>query len=106
MLRRLVYSVSLIVMTGITGCALPTRFPLVGALYTSTQQGLAATAQLSVKRGEACASHILGVVATGDASIEAARKAGGIRSISTVDEAVTAYVFGLYSQVCTVVHGK
>lgn len=104
MLRRLAASVFTLVL--VSGCALPTRFPLVGVLYTGVQQGVTATAQLSVKRGEACAMHILGLIATGDASIDAARKNGGIRSISTVDEQVSSFLLGLYSQVCTVVHGK
>lgn len=103
MLRRFV---SILVLALVTGCALPTRFPLVGALYTGVQQGVTATAQLSMKRGQACASHILGIVATGDASIEAARKNGGIRSIASVDEEVSSFLFGVYASVCTIVHGK
>lgn len=103
MIRRLAFFVFL---ASLTGCALPPRFPIIGVLYTGVQQGVSATAQLSVKRGESCAMHILGLIATGDASIDGARKNGGIRSISTVDEQVTSFLFGLYSQVCTVVHGK
>ncbi len=84
---------------------MPARFPMMGVLYTGVSQGVGATAQLSMKRGEACASSILGLIATGDSSIETARKNGGIRSIASVDEQVTGFL-GIYTSVCTVVHGK
>jgi hypothetical protein len=103
MFRRFACVFALVLITGATGCA---RFPIGGGLYTGVSQPVSATAQLSMKRGEACSMSVLGLIATGDASIEAARKAGGIRSISTVDEQVTVILMGLYASACTVVHGK
>ncbi len=87
-----------------TGCAM-TKAPLTGMFYTGLQSGLAATPQAGPKWGEACASSILGLIATGDASIEAARRNGGITSISTVDEKVSS-ILGIYATYCTVVRGK
>lgn len=86
------------------GCA-TARGPLMGALYTSTQSGLTATPQAGPKWGEACANSILGLVATGDASIEAARRNGGITSIASVDEKSSS-LLGIYATYCTVVRGK
>ena len=96
---------SMIVVSSLGACAMVQRAPLTGFWYTSTQSGVAATAQMSTKTGEACASSILGIIATGDASIDAARKAGGINSISEVDEKASD-ILGLYASYCTIVHGK
>lgn len=57
------------------------------------------------KTGEACSTGYLGVVAMGDASLAAAKKAGGITDVHTVDFRVFN-ILGVYVQGCTVVHGK
>jgi hypothetical protein len=56
------------------------------------------------KTGEACASSILGLVTTGDASIRAAADAGGIRDISVVDASIMQ-VLGIYAKHCIIVSG-
>lgn len=91
-------------MVILTGCAL-VRSPVAGALYTGVTSGSAVSAQAGPKTGEACASSILGIIATGDASIDTARRNGGITSISIVDEKVMS-ILGIYASYCTVVHGK
>ena len=58
----------------------------------------------SRKTGKACAQSFLGLVSIGDASIEAAKKNGGIRSVSTVDsENLSVLVYG---KSCTIVKGN
>jgi hypothetical protein len=57
------------------------------------------------KMGEACSTGFVGVVALGDASIAAAKKAGGITDVHSVDLR-TFNILGFYTQGCTVVHGK
>lgn len=90
---------------GLGGCAFATRAPLTGFLYTGTKTGETATSNAAGSAtGEACAISILGFVAIGDASIEAAAKQGGIDSISSVDSTQTG-IIGVYAQHCTVVHG-
>ena len=86
-------------------CSCAGRSPVFGALYTGVQSGLAVSAQAGPKTGEACAMSILGIIAVGDASIDTARRNGGITSISIVDEKHTQ-ILGLYASYCTVVHGK
>ncbi len=81
------------------------RAPVQGWLYTGVSAGLSVSAQAGPKTGKACASSILGIIATGDASIDTARRNGGITSISIVDEEMTN-ILGLYATHCTVVHGK
>lgn len=103
MFRRIILLGAIAIL--FTGCY-PNRMGLVGILYSGYTEGLSATAQMSVKKGEACAMSILGIVAIGDASIDTARKNGGIRSISSVDEDFSMFLGGLYSSKCTVVRGK
>src|SRR6478736_5320921 len=54
------------------GCA-TVRGPALGFVYTDTKSSIAPTSNQSGNRvGEACATSYFGLVATGDASIEAA----------------------------------
>ncbi|MFP5430244.1 MAG: TRL-like family protein [Gammaproteobacteria bacterium] len=57
------------------------------------------------KRGEACASNILGLVATGDSSIDTAKKTAGITRVASVDHSSTR-VLGYYARFCTIVKGE
>jgi hypothetical protein len=58
----------------------------------------------SPKTGTACAQNVLSVYASGDASIEAAKKNGNISKISYVDYTLENYV--VFGKFCTVVHGE
>lgn len=73
------------------------------------QTGAAGTQQQSppanMKTGTAMASSILGIVATGDASIEAAAKDGGITRIHHVDHH-SKNILGLYAEFTTIVYGE
>jgi hypothetical protein len=90
----------------LTGCA-TSRSGLVGVLYTNGQTGLTATSNTSGNRvGEACMSSILGLIATGDASIETARRNGGITQITSVDESHTQFLGFIYGKYCVIVRGK
>lgn len=97
----------LFALMSLTACASYNfRNPVMGSLYADSQFGDAATSNpAGTKMGEACSMSILGAVAMGDASIEAARKNGGITSITSVDGKFTNYV-GVYAQYCTIVRGK
>lgn len=57
------------------------------------------------KRGEACATNILGIIAMGDASIIAARANGGITKVATVDSTYFN-VLALFGKYCTIVTGE
>lgn len=89
----------------LTGCA-SARAPLTGFWFTDVQSGENATGyQSGSKMGEACATSILGLIATGDASIEAARKAGGITYVISVDNNDYS-VLGVFAKHCTIARGK
>jgi hypothetical protein len=88
----------------LTGC-MAVHSPAIGILYTDVKGPLDAEGALGAKSGTACAQSILGLVASGDASIEAAAHAGGINNVTTVDHHTTN-ILGLMGEFCTIVHGS
>lgn len=60
---------------------------------------------VGMKQGEACASGILGIVATGDASVATAAKAAGITKVASVDGHNTN-ILGIYTKYCVIVTGE
>lgn len=86
---------------GLAGCASPLP---VGGIYTAVTMPVAAgEGGTGTKVGTSQCNTILGLVATGDCSIETARQNGGIRTIRYVDwEAKSILGIGTYT---TKVHG-
>jgi hypothetical protein len=78
----------------LAGCV---KSPLVGGIYTDVKDGLAVTGNAgSSKVGTAEAKGYVGVVALGDASIQAAAREAGITRIHHVDYQAKSYV-GVYT---------
>ena len=89
----------------LSGCA-TVATPTAGLLYTGVKGPVNFGEGTDVdKQGKACATNILGLIAIGDASIEAAKKDAGISKVTTVDHDSTT-VLGLFGQFCTVAYGK
>lgn len=99
--RILITSISLLTLVSCANVAGPVPASL--SVYTSPVD--VGVSLATTKRGEACLSNILGLVATGDASIDAAKKAGNITRIASI-ESNQARVFGYYARFCTVVIGE
>lgn len=59
----------------------------------------------ATKSGKSCVTNILGIVATGDSSIEAAKKDGGIKSVSYVDRTYDGFLY-FFQKGCTIVRGN
>ena len=78
---------------------------MTGFIYSGYKSPGQVGAAADGKTGEACISSILGIIGTGDASIEAAKKAGGITQIAHIDHEQFG-VLGVYATSCTVVHGS
>jgi hypothetical protein len=76
-----------------------------GSLYQGYRMGGAVGQGNGTKTGEACAMQILGLVGLGDASISAAKAAGGISQVAHVDHDITN-ILGIYGKSCTVVVGQ
>lgn len=89
-----------------TGCATTTRAPVTGLIFNGTKAGeLVTEASDASKSGRSCAHSVLGAVAWGDASLDSAKKAGGISTVSAVD-GENFSVLGAYARYCLVVTGR
>ena len=107
MKKVVVYLVfALFSVTLFSGCMI-VQSPVAGGIYTEVKAPLSvgANAGGSAKVGTAMAKTILGWVATGDASIEAAMKNGGIRKIHHVDYHAKSILF-FYGEFTTTVYGE
>jgi hypothetical protein len=57
------------------------------------------------KKGTACGTEILGMVAQGDNSITTAMANGGITKLHFVEYSYKSYVFNVYAEFCTIASG-
>jgi hypothetical protein len=96
--------VLLFLVSMICSCAY-VHSPALGIVYTDVKAPLAIDGGSGTVEGQACASSILGLIATGDASIEAAKSNAGISEVSFVDYHSTN-ILGIYAKYCTIVKGK
>jgi hypothetical protein len=93
-----------LVLFALSGCA-TVATPAIGWIYTDVKYGdTATTAPAATKTGTACAQSFFSVIALGDASIAAAKAAGGITTVSSVDH--TARHIVVWGEWCTVVKGN
>jgi hypothetical protein len=106
MFRLFVLSAAVAVgIAGLSGCMIVAT-PAIGTIFTDVKYGdTATTATAASKEGKACAQSILGWVAQGDASVDAAKKAGGITEVSSVDHTANN-ILGIVGTWCTVVRGR
>lgn len=108
-MRKLSVLASLTLITAaylsLTGCQF-VESPMYGGIYNETKYGNIATIHPSAtKEGKACGQTILGLVAQGDASIAAAKAAGGITTVASVDHSAKNIV-GIIGEWCTIVKGS
>lgn len=90
----------------LSGCA-QVRAPVFGGLYSDTSAPVTATSSQvdATKRGTASAESYLGIIATGDASIQAAAESANISEIHHVDYE-SENILGLYAKYTVVVYGE
>lgn len=91
----------------LSGCGYWPRAGNNGLLYTNVTMPVAVLDQEApvVRTGEACSTGILGLYASGNSSVNAAKSKAGITKISTVEEHYTHVLLGAYSKYCTIVSG-
>ena len=91
----------------LTGCAMSNLSPVTGFIYSDVSGPFAATASTSgfSKVGQSECMSVLGMVALGDASIDAAAKAAGITKIHHVDSH-TMCILGVYCKATVTVYGE
>ena len=88
----------------LSGCATGLS-PVGTGLITDVHGPIAATSATGSKTGKACASTIIGLVNKGDASIVAAKKAGGINTVATVDYHTKGF-YPFFGTTCVIVTGN
>ncbi len=89
----------------VSSCGAYVASPLTGFIYSDVKAPLTATSNpVASKVGTAEATSILGIVATGDASIEAAAKKAGITRISHIDYEANS-VLGVFAKFTVYVYG-
>ena len=79
--------------------------PVIGAAYTDITVPVTATTASGSKVGTATSTTYLALWAEGDASIEAAKKNGGITNVSSVDTKIKS-ILGVYTTYTTTVRGN
>jgi hypothetical protein len=90
----------------LAGCGAMVHSPVTGGLYTEVKGPITATANPTYSKvGTAFCTSILGIIATGDASIETAAKNGGITKIHHVDYE-SKNILGLYAKYTVIVYGE
>lgn len=89
----------------LSSCA-TVQSPLTGTIYTDVKSPVAVTSNSnSTKAGSSEATSILGLFATGDASIENASKMGNISKIHHVDQHSTSFL-GIFAKYKITVYGE
>jgi hypothetical protein len=102
--KSVLLGVALAAVLVLASCAIVVS-PAMGTIYTEVKAPLTATQHPTYSRiGKAECTSILGLIAQGDASIEAAAKAGGITKIHHVDYEAKN-ILGIYGKFTTVVYG-
>ena len=91
----------------LTGCAAYSTSPVTGVLFTDVKAPVTATASedAALKSGSAAVTSVLGLIATGDASIETAAKNGRITKIHHVDYSSKSWL-GIYAVYTVTVYGE
>lgn len=105
-MKKLLASVLILGGFVISGCYAGAGSPIPGLLYTeikAPKEGLADAAD--TKEGVAICKSILGLVALGDCSIEAAKKAGGISKVQYADVEVKN-ILGIYAEYAVIARGQ
>jgi hypothetical protein len=85
-----------------------TVFLCVGCVYTNVQRPLGTDfnkTELGTRSGQSNSYSVLWLVAWGDSGTKAAADNGGIKIIRYADTKVFSVLFGLYSNVSTIVYG-
>ncbi|MGH7232414.1 MAG: TRL-like family protein [Nitrospiraceae bacterium] len=104
-MKKLFLAVISVGCFSLAGCQIVAS-PLAGIIYNETKYGtIATTATAATKEGKACATSILGWVATGDASIAAAKANGGVTTVASVDH-TAKNIIGIFGEWCTIVKGS
>ncbi|MEE9340001.1 MAG: TRL-like family protein [Methylococcaceae bacterium] len=102
MLKKITFAV--VVVGLLAGCAQGLS-PVGTGLITDVKGPITATGATGSKTGTACANTILGLINEGDASIEAAKAAGGISVVASADYHTQGF-YPFVGETCVIVTGQ
>ncbi len=112
MKRLLVVALLAAICVGaMSGCGAYIAMGGGGALYQDTKAPLnevsywGPSTNTAAKKGEASYTSILGLIATGDASLKEAMESGGITKVHHIDQQVTS-ILGIISTYKIIVYGE
>jgi hypothetical protein len=99
--------IALLAATALLGGCAYSANPVTGIIYSNVKAPFAVTAapEQPQRVGRASVRSVLGIIATGDASIQTAARNGGIREIHFVDYE-TQNFFGVLAEFTVVVYGN
>ena len=104
MLKKLALATAVSTTLLLSGCATGPS-PVGVGLITDVKGPITATGETGSKTGTSCANTIIGLFNSGDASIEAAKAAGGISVFASADYN-TKGVYPFVGETCVTVTGK
>ena len=107
-MRKKIYGVLAVAACAVmlSSCASVGTKAGMGSLYTGVTSGATATGnELGTRVGQSTAFNAFGIVAVGDAGINAAAKNAGIKKISHVDEQKQS-ILGIITLYKTTVYGE
>jgi hypothetical protein len=106
MKKLVLLAVAMVSFSGCAGFAFSSRGTTMAAIYNDTKANEKVTENvLGTKQGEACASSILGLVTTGDASVPEAAKKAGITKVASVDHSFSN-ILGIVATYCVIATGE
>ena len=98
----------LVLFLFVSGCISAPVVPPIGLIYTGYTAPLdldQSGTPVSQKEGRASTYSVLGLVAWGDGSVEAAARSGGIQTIESADYEYF-HVLGVFHRYTTIVYGE
>ncbi|OUR90243.1 hypothetical protein A9Q81_19815 [Gammaproteobacteria bacterium 42_54_T18] len=104
MLKKLALATAASATLLLSGCATGPS-PVGIGLITDVKGPITATGEKGSKTGTSCANTIIGLINTGDASIEAAKAAGGITVVASADYHTKGF-YPFVGETCVTVTGK
>lgn len=98
-----------VLVVAAVGCYTAPVIPPMGVIYADYKAPLTTEPQgqaVVPKKGEASSQSVLGLVAWGDCSLQAAAAGGGLSTVNYADYSYLNVVFGIYQKFTVTVHGN
>jgi predicted small lipoprotein YifL len=114
-MKRALMSLGVLIgVASLSGCGIGAAYyqpsgvtPTAGIVMETTSGGILHDNGVTpTKTGKACGTSILGIVASGDTTVEAAMNNGGIKKAVFTQQQIRYFVWGAYVEICTIAKGN